>query len=75
VLRLAGLPAVSRFPRVLVRAAADGLALEFAGEDGTRTIDVPVRLLGAAAADLEAVQLDLLADLQRRGYAVTWVRP
>jgi hypothetical protein len=75
VLRLAGLPAVSRFPRAEVRAAGDHLELTFAGEEGTRAIDVPVHLLGAAADDLEAVQLDLLAELQRRGYAVTWVRP
>jgi hypothetical protein len=75
VLRLTGLPAPSIYPRASVRAAEGRIEIVFTGEEGAATrIDVDLRLLGAAADDLEAVQLDLLAKLQAQGYETAWQR-
>ena len=68
VLRLTGLPASSIYPRAVVRPAEGRIEIVFMGEEGTTRIDVDLRLLGPAADDLEAVQLDLLAKLQSEGY-------
>jgi len=46
----------------------DGLAIVFSGAGDTVQIDVERRFLGDA--DLEAVELRLLADLARMGYRV-----
>jgi hypothetical protein len=75
VLRLTGLPAPSIYPRATVRRAEGRIEIVFTGEEGAATrIDVDLRLLGAAADDLEAVQLDLLAKLQAQGYETAWQR-
>ena len=74
VLRLTGLPAPSIYPRAIVRPAEGRIEIVFSGEEGTTRIDVDLRLLGAAADDLEAVQLDLLAKLQAQGYETAWQR-
>jgi hypothetical protein len=74
VLRLTGLPAASIYPRAIVRPAEGRIEIVFSGEEGATRIDVDLRLLGAAADDLEAVQLDLLAKLQAQGYETAWQR-
>jgi hypothetical protein len=70
VLRLTGLPAVSRYPRASVERAADGIAIVFSG-DTERRVWVDLSLLGPVQ-DLEATELDLLAKLQAMGYEVEW---
>jgi hypothetical protein len=74
VLRLTGLPAPSLYPRAVVRPADGRIEIIFTGEEGGTQIDVDLRLLGAAADDLEAVQLDLLGKLQAQGYETVWQR-
>jgi hypothetical protein len=74
VLRLTGLPAPSIYPRASVRLAEGRIEIVFTGEEGATRIDVDLRLLGAAADDLEAAQLDLLAKLQAQGYETVWQR-
>ena len=73
VLRLTGLPAPSIYPRAIVRPAEGRIEIVFTGDEGETRIDVDLRLLGAVD-DLEAVQLDLLAKLQARGYETVWQR-
>jgi hypothetical protein len=67
VLRLAGLPAPSRYPRATVRRGEGAIEIVFAGEETSTRLDVDVRLLGPVN-DLEALELDLLAKLQAQGY-------
>jgi hypothetical protein len=67
VLGLAGLPAPSRYPRATVRRGEGRIEIVFAGEETSTQIDVDLRLLGPVD-DLEAVELDLLAELQAQGY-------
>ena len=74
MLRLTGLPASSIYPRAIVRPADGRIEILFTGDEGTTRIDVDLRLLGAEADDLEAVQLDLLAKLQAQGYEALWQR-
>jgi hypothetical protein len=74
VLRLTGLPAASIYPRATVRPAEGRIEIVFTGAEGATQIDVDLRLLGAEVDDLEAVQLDLLAKLQRQGYEAVWQR-
>jgi hypothetical protein len=74
VLRLTGLPAPSIYPRATVRPTEGAIEIVFTGEEGTTRIDVDLRLLGPAADDLEAVQLDLLGKLQAQGYETVWQR-
>jgi hypothetical protein len=74
VLRLTGLPAPSIYPRASVRRAEGRIEIVFTGDEGATRIDVDLRLLGAAADDLEAAQLDLLAKLQAQGYETVWQR-
>jgi hypothetical protein len=74
VLRLTGLPAPSIYPRASVRPAEGRIEIVFTGDEGATRIDVDLSLLGAAADDLEAVQLDLLAKLQAQGYETVWQR-
>ena len=67
VLRLTGLPAPSRYPRV-TRARGEGrIEIVTSGDDETTRIDVDLRLLGLVE-DIEAVVLDLLDKLQAQGY-------
>ena len=73
VLRLAGLPAPSLYPRALVRPAETRIEIVFSGPQGVTQIDADLRLVGPVE-DLEAMQLDLLAKLQAQGYETTWDR-
>lgn len=73
MLRLSGLPAPARYPRATVRRAEGRIEIVFSGEQGATRIDVDLGLLGPVE-DIEAVQLDLLARLQARGYQAVWQR-
>lgn len=74
VLRLMGLPATSRCPRVTVRRRATAIELRFSGPSCGEGFDVDAHMLGADA-DLEAEELALLAELQRRGYRAERLQP
>jgi hypothetical protein len=69
MLRLTGLPAAARCPNATVRRAPGRIELRWAGPACDQGLDVDLRLVGAGA-DPEAVELQLLADLRDRGYAV-----
>ena len=74
MLRLMGLPATSRCPRVTVRRRADAIELRFTGPDCEQALDVDARLLGPGA-DLEREELALLSELTRRGYDARRLEP
>lgn len=74
MLRLTGLPAAARCPNATVRRAPGQIELRFVGPDCDEGLDVDLRLVGAGA-DPEAVELELLADLRARGYAVERLPP
>jgi hypothetical protein len=74
VLRLMGLPAISRCAEVSVRRRPAALELRFSGPDCDHAFDVDARLLDAGA-DLEVEELTLLAELERRGYRVRRLDP
>lgn len=57
-----------------MRPAEGRIEIVFTGEAGETRIDVDLGLLGAAADDVEAVQLDLLGKLQAQGYETVWQR-
>lgn len=69
VLGLVDLPAVSRFPRVMVNRREQTLELLFLGPRGSRQMELPLAPRGELD-DLEAVELRLLASLQALGYVV-----
>ncbi len=73
MLRLTGLPAVATHPHALVERAEERILIVFAGEGGTRQIDVDPRLVGESE-DPESTELQLLARLQQIGYEVEWRR-
>jgi hypothetical protein len=74
VLRLMGLPATSRCPDASVRRRPSELELRFSGPDCDERFDVDAAQLGADA-DLEREELQLLAELGRRGYRVRRLEP
>jgi hypothetical protein len=70
VIRLTGLPAVSRCPDVTVGRAEDRIEILFSGGPGDAVrMDVEHRFLGGA--DPEEEELRLLARLTEMGYRVT----
>ena len=69
-----GLPAPARCPRATVRRAEGRLELRFRGPDCDQGLDVDMSLLGERS-DPEAAELRLLAELERRGYAVERLPP
>jgi hypothetical protein len=69
MLRLMGLPNVARFPKARVQRRTGRFELLFHGHEHSTWLDVDFRYLGQVD-DLEAVELDLLAQLQRLGYDV-----
>lgn len=69
MLRLMGLPARTRCPQATVRRSESGIELRFLGPDCDEGLDVDLGLLGRGA-DLEAVELRLLAQLEGLGYEV-----
>lgn len=73
MLKLTGLPAVARYPHASVERADERILVVFAGEGGTREIDVDPRLVGESE-DPEGTELLLLARLQKIGYEVEWRR-
>ena len=74
MLRLMGLPARTRCPQASVRRAKGRIELRFRGPDCDQGLDVDLALLGEAA-DPEAAELRLLADLEARGYTVERLAP
>ncbi len=72
MLRLTGLPAVARCPDATVFRVEEGLAIVFSGGEDTVRIDVERRFLGDA--DLEEVELRLLARLVEMGYRAARAR-
>jgi hypothetical protein len=75
VLRLTGLPALSWAPRARVERRVDTVALRFLADDGATVTTVGIPPYTLAGADLEAVELRLLADLEDRGYRVERAEP
>ena len=69
MIRLAGLPHVARFPKATVQRRKGRFEILFQGGEFTRVMDVDFRNIGEGE-DLEGTELDLLAQLQRIGYAV-----
>lgn len=69
MLRLTGLPHVARYPKATVGRREGRFELLFHGGEHTRLLEVEFRYLGEIE-DIEAVELDLLARLQRLGYEV-----
>ena len=53
--------------------AAGRIEILFSGDDGSTQIAVDLRLLDTVE-DLEATELELLAQLQAMGYEVAWRR-
>lgn len=74
MVRIMGLPSVARYRVAQVAQRDDRFEIVFSGEEGTRTVDVPYRLFGTMD-DLEALELRLLADLQKLGYKPTRLTP
>ncbi len=72
MLRLTGLPALSRYPEAVVGSEDGSIAIEFSGPGGRRRMVLPVEYVGTD--DLEFSELELLAHLKRLGYAVRWRR-
>jgi hypothetical protein len=69
MIRLTGLPALSRCPDVTVAARADRIEIVFSGPSHEIVMDVAHRYLGDA--DPEEAELRLLAQLSDMGYRVT----
>jgi hypothetical protein len=69
MLRLTGLPNVARFPKATVQRRQGRFELLFHGGGHSTRLEVEFRHLGEID-DLETVELDLLAQLQRIGYDV-----
>jgi hypothetical protein len=69
MLRLMGLPHVTRFPKATLTRYEERFELLFHGAEHTSRIDVDVRYL-EGADDLEVTELRLLARLQELGYEV-----
>ncbi|MEA2289691.1 MAG: hypothetical protein QOD55_1688 [Solirubrobacteraceae bacterium] len=69
VIRLTGLPAVTRCPHVVVTGHEDRIEIVFSGAGHVVEMDVDHRFLGGA--DPEAEELRLLARLAEMGYRVT----
>ena len=69
MLRLTGLPNVARFPKVAVQRRLGRFELRFDGGVEATLLEVDFRYLGEID-DIEATELDLLAQLQRVGYDV-----
>jgi hypothetical protein len=74
MLRLMGLPALSRCPQATVRRREARIELRFLGADCDEGLDVDLGLLGAGE-DSEAAELRLLAQLEALGYAVERLPP
>ena len=76
VIRLMGLPSAARAPQVRVERTGETLALWFLGAPGeppVTRIDVPPYAL--EGDDVETAMLELMADLQGRGYDVARAGP
>ena len=74
MLRLMGLPALTRCPQATVRRGESGIELRFLGPDCDEGLDVDLERIGAGE-DLEAAELRLLAQLEALGYEVERLPP
>ena len=74
MLRLMGLPALTRCPKATVRRGEGRIELRFLGPECDEGLDVDLGLLGAGQ-DPEAAELRLLAQLEALGYAVERLAP
>lgn len=75
MLRLTGLPTLTRAPRARVERGHETVALRFLAADGATVTTVGIPPYTIEGADLEAVELRLLADLEARGYRVERAEP
>jgi hypothetical protein len=73
MLRLMGLPRVERFPEARVIREDERILIHFGGLSEEQTMSIPLKYVGAE--DEEAVELRLLAQLQRIGYKVQRGQP
>ena len=69
MVRLIGLPHVSRFPRATVTLREEFIEILFGGGQYERRVDVKLEYLGDIE-DVEGAELRLLARLQELGYEV-----
>ncbi len=65
MLRLTGLPPVSRYPMATVTRDGESIVIHFGGLSEEQTMSVPLKYVGG---DEEAAELRLLAQLQEIGY-------
>ena len=66
MLRLVGLPNVTRYPEATVTRDEETIQIHFGGLEYEQTMSVPLKYVGAE--DDETAELMLLAQLQRIGY-------
>lgn len=71
-MRLMGLPNVARYPKATVTRGETSILIHFSGPHGEQKMSVPLRYV---AEDAETAELNLLAQLQHIGYAVTREEP
>jgi hypothetical protein len=65
VLRLTGLPPISRYPIATVTRDGENISIHFGGLSEEQTMNVPLKYVGG---DEEEAELRLLARLQEIGY-------
>jgi hypothetical protein len=73
MLRLMGLPNVSRFPEATVTRDEEAVLIRFGGLAEEYLMSVPLKYIGAE--DEEAAEIRLLARLQQIGYHARRGRP
>ncbi len=73
MLRLMGLPPVARYPEATLVRDDENMFIHFGGLAEERLMSVPLKYIGAA--DEEAAELQLLAQLQKIGYQARRGRP
>ncbi|MDP8939604.1 MAG: hypothetical protein M3N10_04810 [Actinomycetota bacterium] len=68
MLRLNGLPHISRYPEATVKRMEEHVEIHFGGRGDEQVMNVPLKYLDGE--DEEAAELRLLAQLQQIGYKV-----
>lgn len=72
ILRLMGLPNVTRYPEAAVARDEASVLIRFSGPHGQQKMSVPLKYVGG---DAETAELRLLAQLQQIGYTVSREEP
>ncbi len=77
MIRLMGLPSLARAPHVRLERTEEAVVLWFLGAEGAAPVQqIAVRRsLFGADEDLETIELDVLARLQRMGYDARLIPP